>query len=251
MLQKHSDRIMAQLGPNDKVLDIGGWAHPFNRADWVMDLGSYETRGYYNKTFARANPIAPLGGSIERFTKETWIQRDICARQPYPFRDKELDYVICSHTLEDIRDPVWVCSEMVRIAKAGYVEIPSRLWETCRGHEPAIAGLSHHRWLIEIEGNHIRFLQKLHLIHRRRYSLPKQVLKSLTAEESVTWLFWKDSFSSEEEVLIGDEQQENLTNYVARYHTYPKWLIAAEDFIALSLTRVGNMGRRFLRLSRA
>jgi len=33
---------------------------------------------------------------------------------------------------------------MIRIAKTGYIEVPSRLSETCRGHEPGIAGLSHH-----------------------------------------------------------------------------------------------------------
>ena len=60
---------------------------------------------------------------------------------------------ICSHTLEDLRDPLWVCAELVRVAKAGYVEVPSRAAEQSRGWEhPRIAGLSHHRWLIEIDG---------------------------------------------------------------------------------------------------
>src|SRR5271154_4133672 len=118
MYQKNSDLIMGQLRPSDVVLDIGGWAHPFNR-------------GYYNRTFAKNNPFPPIGGTVEYFTPSTWIERDICSHQPYPFKDKELDYVICSHTLEDIRVPLWVCSEMIRIAKAGYIEVPSRLWETC------------------------------------------------------------------------------------------------------------------------
>ena len=85
------------------------------------------------------------------FTKDSWIVRDICAKEPFPFRDKELDFVVCSHTLEDIRDPLWVCSEIIRIGKAGYIEVPSRLWETCRGMEPGIAGLSHHRLCLHPE----------------------------------------------------------------------------------------------------
>src|SRR5260221_4063249 len=162
MLQKNADFILHALKPTDVVLDIGGWANPFNRANYVMDGEPYESRGYYNRTFARLKPFPPLGGTVELFKKETWIQRDICKKDPFPFKGKELDYVICSHTLEDLRDPIWVCSEMMRIAKAGYVEVPSRTWETCRGLEIGIAGLSHHRWLTEIKEQTMMFIPKFH-----------------------------------------------------------------------------------------
>lgn len=124
MYLPNSDLIMSRLPASATVLDIGGWAHPFNRANYVMDAEPYETRGYYNRTFARANPLPPLGGTVEHFAPDTWIRRDICDKTPYPFADKSIDLVICSHTLEDIRDPLWVCSEMIRIGKAGYVEVP-------------------------------------------------------------------------------------------------------------------------------
>ena len=39
------------------VLDIGGWAHPFNRANYVMDLAPYVTRGFHTRRFAKNNPI--------------------------------------------------------------------------------------------------------------------------------------------------------------------------------------------------
>ena len=59
MLAKNSDAIMEMLKASDLVLDIGGWAHPFNRANYVMDAEPYETRGYYNRTFARNSPYPP------------------------------------------------------------------------------------------------------------------------------------------------------------------------------------------------
>jgi hypothetical protein len=31
------------------VLDVGGWGRPFTRADWVLDLMPYETRGLYGR----------------------------------------------------------------------------------------------------------------------------------------------------------------------------------------------------------
>ena len=221
MLMKNSDAIMALLKPEDVVLDIGGWAHPFNRANYIMDAEPYETRGYYNRTFAKNNPFQPIGGTVEHFTKNTWIQRDICEKTPFPFRDKELDYVICSHTLEDIRDPLWVCAEMIRIAKRGYVEIPSRLSESCRGSEEGIVGLAHHRWLIDIDGSHIRFLMKLHTIHAHwKYSFPASHLKSLAEEDKVQWLFWDGSFQFCEMTLHGGDQAAELERFVKSIKPY-------------------------------
>src|SRR5262249_51402692 len=152
----HAERILALLKPSDLVLDIGGWACPFNRANYIMDAEPYETRGFY-RTFGGA---ACQGGRQECFTRDTWIRRDVCDRTPYPFVDKSVDFVICSHTLEDLRDPLWVCQEIVRIGKRGYIEVPSREAESCRGHEPGIVGVSHHRWLVDLDGSHLTFLMK-------------------------------------------------------------------------------------------
>lgn len=247
MLLENSDKVMALLKPDDVVLDIGGWAHPFNRANYVLDQEPYETRGYYNRTFARNNPFPPLGGTKEYFTRDTWIERDICDKQPYPFHDKQLDYVICSHTLEDIRDPLWVCAEMIRIAKRGYIEVPSRAWESARGSEPGIVGLSHHRWLIDITANGIRFLQKYHAIHGHwRWSLPASYLRRLTPEQKVQWLFWEDRFDFCELTLHGDEQRRELERFVQATASYPGWLLAADGAARKGLS-FGQRGWNFVR----
>src|SRR5918999_1567202 len=103
MLEASRQSITAKLGAEDLVLDVGGWAKPFPRADWVIDLMPYETRGLYDY---EPDPAR------ERFRTETWVQRDICDREPWPFAEDQFDFAVCSQTLEDIRDPVWVCSEM-------------------------------------------------------------------------------------------------------------------------------------------
>jgi hypothetical protein len=54
---------MSRLQPSDVVLDIGGWAHPFNRANYVIDAAPYETRGYYNRTFAKKQALPAAGGN--------------------------------------------------------------------------------------------------------------------------------------------------------------------------------------------
>ena len=184
-----------------------------------MDSEPYETRGHY-RTFGGA---PSQGGEIEHFTRESWIRRDLCAREPLPFKDAEFDFVVCSHTLEDLRDPLWVCSEMIRVGRRGYVETPSREWETCRGCESRrIAGLSHHHWLVEIDGNEITFLFKYHMIHSHwRFSFPPSHLRRMPEAKAFQWLFWEGSFGFKERLIHGVENQAaELEGYVRRVRPY-------------------------------
>ena len=232
----NADLILARLRPSDVVLDVGGWARPFNRANYVMDQEPYATRGWYG--------LPAQGGEREWFTAERWIQRDICGREPYPFADKALDFVICSHTLEDVRDPLWVCSEMVRIARAGYLEVPSRLAESSRGVESGQVGWTHHRWLIDVAGSRVTFLMKYHRIHSHwRLSLPRRFLRRLREEQKVQWLFWHDSFEFSEAALHGVGAIEaELERYVGAVRPYPRWLLAADAL----RTRALGLARRAL-----
>jgi hypothetical protein len=224
MYEPNVQRVLDLIRPEDKVLDIGGWARPFNRANYVLDAEPFETRNYYG-------PALPAqGGDREFFSKDTWIRRDICAKEPFPFADKEIDFVMCSHTLEDIRDPLWVCAEMIRVAKRGYVEVPSREAESSRGVEQGQVGWSHHRWLIDIEGTSIRFLMKYHLIHSHwRFSFPASYLRGLPEERRVQWLFWEGSFDFQEVTIHGPENiARELEAYVAARRPYPPWRLGLD-----------------------
>ena len=82
---------------------------------------------------------------------------------------------------------------MARIAKAGYVEIPSRLIETCRGvNRDCPVGYYHHRWLVEVDAakSRILFNQKSGIIYNHwSYSFPRKFLRSLNPDQRVTYLF--------------------------------------------------------------
>jgi hypothetical protein len=45
MLPAATERILARLKPDDRILDVGGWAAPFRPATHVLDLMPFETRG--------------------------------------------------------------------------------------------------------------------------------------------------------------------------------------------------------------
>jgi hypothetical protein len=214
MLKKNVELVLRQIAPSDLVLDIGGWAQPFNRANYVIDIMPYETRGIFGYT----------GPGREFFSKETWIIHDVSSKTPLPFDDKEIDFVICSHVLEDIRDPIYLCSEIVRIGKKGYIEVPSRTVESIMGLEkPHYAGYYHHRWLIEIKGSEIIFRFKPHLIHSSwKYHFPKSYLKKLSEEERVSYLFWKDTFQYKEVIQISALKiAKELEEFIRSKKVYP------------------------------
>jgi len=217
--------VLSRIKPNDIVLDVGGWACPFNRADWVIDAEPYETRGFYE----RHGMGKAQGGEKEYFSKDTWIQRDICDKELWPFKNKFFDFSICSHTLEDIRDPLYVCSELIRVSKCGYIEVPSRLIESCRGAENSkIVGLSHHRWLVDITANHLQFTMKYHLIHSDfQLSFPPSFAKRIPHSETISYLFWQDDFTFCETQIHGIENiHENLRSFVLQSYHYPHhWFV--------------------------
>jgi hypothetical protein len=248
MLERNVDLILARLKPGDVVLDVGGWACPFNRANVIIDAEPYETRGYYRTVGLPASQ----GGEREHFDRSSWIRRDLCAADPWPLADKSIDFAICSHTLEDLRDPLAVCRELVRVARAGYIEVPSRAAEQSRGWEhPRLAGLSHHRWLIDIEGTRLSFLMKFHLVHAHwRYSLPASFFERLPGARRVQWLFWEDAFEYGERTIHGlDAQAAELERFVRATRPYPAAALRASDAargLGRLLRGAARRGRRLL-----
>lgn len=205
MLASSVRAVTERLSDTDILLDVGGWAKPFPRADWVLDLMPYETRG------------AVTDGE-ERFSEQTWISRDICSRKPFPFEDNQIDFAICSHTLEDIRDPIWVCEELSRVAKAGYIEVPSRMDEQCYGVHGPWVGWSHHRWLSDVEGSHISFVLKLGVLQGdAEFQFPAGSVKDLSPEKRVECFFWEGSFEASERMFYEPaDLHEYLREYVAQ-----------------------------------
>jgi len=203
-------RRMDQVVPSDAlVLDVGGWANPLTRADWVIDVMPYDTRGLLGKD----------GDGVERFSERTWVQRDICDHTPWPFTDDQFDFAVCSHVLEDVRDPLWVISELSRVAKAGYVEVPSRLEEQSRGVQGDWVGWGHHHWLIELHGSRFDFLFKPHIIHsREEFWFPSSFWKELTADQRVECLWWTGAVEAREVLLFGPGQLDaDLSGFVTRH----------------------------------
>jgi hypothetical protein len=209
------ERLERELSADALVLDVGGWARPLSRADWVLDIEAYATRGQWGHD---GDPAA------ERFTSQSWVQRDLCAREPWPFADGQFDFAVCSHTLEDLRDPVWVCSELQRVARAGYLEVPAVVEELTWGVNGEWVGWTHHRWLCEVVDGRLELVHKPHLLVADGHHHPRGTCDGLSAEERISSLWWKDELPAAERIFTDvGEYDAWLADLLARTRPRRRW----------------------------
>ncbi|MDQ3630320.1 MAG: hypothetical protein M3417_03395 [Actinomycetota bacterium] len=199
MLPAAVERILSLVPDDALVLDVGGWSAPFNRADHVLDLLPYESRG----------GDGAHGPPWERFTARTWVQRDACDKAPWPWPDDHFAFATCVGTLEELRDPIWVCQELSRVARAGYVEvstIESELIQEAGDGGPWL-GRSEHRWFCELSGGELVFTHKPHSIHHdTSLRVVPRWQERMAPEDLVQGLFWERALPARERFLVGAER---------------------------------------------
>lgn len=113
-----SERIVS-IKPSDKVLEIGPGASPYGRSNVFLEL----------KFENEAVSVAQRGGVLD---KPKLQGRDIFYYEGghFPFKDKEFDYVICSHVIEHVEDVESFISEINRVSGGiGYLEYPLVTYE--------------------------------------------------------------------------------------------------------------------------
>jgi len=195
-------RALKQHSPDARILDVGGWHAPCRQATHMVDI----------MPFATLQRAHAYGEGELRITPETYHQMDICGG-PLPFPDKSFDFVICRHTLEDVRDPIGVCRELDRVGRAGYIECPSRVYESTKGVERWWwCGHYHHRWLIDVTGTRIEFQSKPHnLSASRAFHFRRWPWQEMRERYRVVTLSWNGSFEYAERVILDyNEVKDNL-----------------------------------------
>lgn len=184
----------------ERVLDIGGAEKPLRAATHVLDIVPYAGR-----RVDQGRGLPP-----ERFTSETWIEGD-CNVLPWSWPAGFFDYVWASQLVEDIRDPIAVCKEMMRVGKAGFISTVQRSYESSVVQGDGVVGYHHHRWLVELERGCLTFVFKSPIL---------QVVPKFRPPYSVGWLLhfvWEGSFEVREKFVGGDlGQRQELALYLSQ-----------------------------------
>ena len=142
------------------------------------------------------------------------------AVEALPFKAKTFEYVYDSHVLEHTEDPEAACKELMRIARAGYIETPSPFYEQGYNYPNPDRGWSFHRWFVYVgEGDTLIFEPKTsHMIdefcHCRHAQIIKRIYQSggdlirihrvLPRECNYTVMRWVDRFKFAVKNKTGD-----------------------------------------------
>jgi SAM-dependent methyltransferase len=118
-----------------RVLDVGSGHRPHEDATHLIDLLPEDDS-------ERGKPIKRLGRPLVLGTIEA-----------LPFKDQTFDYIYASHVLEHTVDPAAACNELMRVARAGYVETPSPFYEQGYNYPHPERGWSFHRWFVFLGEN--------------------------------------------------------------------------------------------------
>jgi SAM-dependent methyltransferase len=103
-------RIYCPVSKDALVLEVGSGASPYFRANVLCDA--------YEETQERFfTPLVHDRPTVLAFVESL------------PFKDNAFDFVIASHVLEHSSDPKRFITEIQRVAKAGYIEVPDAFME--------------------------------------------------------------------------------------------------------------------------
>ncbi len=122
-----------RIDPTWRVLDVGSGHNPHPRADVLLEKELEDDRDRGGDSVDASDPRLVVGDATAM-----------------PFAYQSFDYVIASHIAEHVDDPEAFCRELIRVARAGYIETPGWIGDR-------ILREDYHRWRVRREGAGLRF----------------------------------------------------------------------------------------------
>lgn len=174
-----------------RVLDVGGAMNP-----WADEVVTH----YFDILDMPGKKVWKGDVSSEESWEDFIIDQFYSTKEP-PDR---FDFAICTHLIEDIRNPEVVLSYLPHVAKEGFISFPSKHWELCRGVEcsserdmkiwgsnSTFRGFFHHRWIYSIQNNQLVAFPKLNFVdHMSGLEWATRENKDKSFHETSFW--WKD-----------------------------------------------------------
>ena len=177
--------------PNWNILDIGcGYTanqHASTVAD-VQDLSNF----YKNKNFIKIND------------------------KKLPFKDNEFDFVITSHVIEHVENFQFFINEIERIAKQGYIELPTRL-----GDNIVFENSKDHIWWFVYDdvSNVLKVSKKNQILEPFASVATAKKLESIFRESLVIEIYWnnKIDFKLDNDLELKSVAKINFISLIKKY----------------------------------
>lgn len=175
----HERRIALPIAADALVLDVGSGDKPSWRADVLLDLYPGEEYASQRSGSSGAKVSRPL------FDADA---------SNMPFRDGAFDYTICSNLLEHVPDPAAVIEELMRVSRAGYIEVPEAA-------SAKIVDFPSHVWWCRMQGGTLVFEPKNkrffddevgEYLARTGLEVPVRKVLDSRFEDRVVMLHWTD-----------------------------------------------------------
>jgi SAM-dependent methyltransferase len=110
------------------------------------------------------------------------------------YKNKQFDFIFCSHVAEHVSDPKKFCSELMRVGKTGYIEIPLPLFDNVIYGNP-----SGHKWWVEFcdDNEKLIFSPRKNVVKECITTIENNTLYKYFRGSIVTELYWEESFEVE------------------------------------------------------
>ena len=173
----------------------------------ILDIGCGYTANKYATTVADVQDLS-------NFYKEKKFIR--ITDKKLPFKDDEFDFVVTSHVIEHVEDFQFFISEIERITKQGYIELPTRL-----GDNIVFENLKDHIWWFKYddEFNSLLVSRKNQILEPFVTVSTAKNLEKIFRESLVMEIFWKDKidFKIDENLQLRSETKINFTSLIKKY----------------------------------
>jgi hypothetical protein len=212
---RQREAVLDYLKTNNfkRVLDVGGgmnsWASPY--VTHLADTLAYNVEG-----------VISFKGDLNE--PEIWeeIAKDV-------EKNGMFDFAICTHVLEDIRNPVTILKRMPLVAKEGFVAVPNKHWELHKQIEcfkpddqkgwhvkDNWIGFFHHRWILDVKDGVLWLFPKLAFVEHIEgmdWAIGRSACDEMSFfwKESIPWKIINDDWLGPRGIEVCAEYQKHLT----------------------------------------
>ena len=171
----------------------------------VLDIGC----GYSANEYA--NTICDIQDLSEFYKDKKFVQ---LKNNQLPFENSQFDFVIASHVMEHVQDLSLFISELERISKKGYIEVPSKLEDNL-----VFENKKEHLWHMEFDDVNLKLLisKKVQFIEPILTVSTVQKLRNEFRSSLVLELYWEKNIDHKFEDTYNKNQKYSHFTLLRKY----------------------------------